>query len=746
MENIIAVRVELSGVTEESRQIQALEQDIYRLSVQKKKYDDLVKTGRAFSDKQREDYAAVAQKTRDLTEEKKKLITTETQSAKTFKASKGSMEELRAQTAQLRAEANKLDLTTKAGTQRFKELEGQIKSNTGKIRDFDRGLSGSSTLVGEYGLGIKKAFTAIGASIGAVMIAWKFFKDTVEATDVSSDKFARSMEGATNAYDYFRKALSTGDFSNFFANMEKAIKLGKDYADQLDEIGNRRRSLTIAEAEANVEIQKQQKILKAATSSDADRIAAGKEILRIEKELAVTRMSIAEQAINARITDYGALGINKEILEDNLKNFETNKEIIKIADEYNEKLKERANLELLIAQAGGKETRTGKLLQGELDVLNQKINEATPKVVQFAEMRTKYTKLNEKELDELVGLYVEYYNAQASFDENTQRAASRLVGLLKKEGDDVVKATDKRADAIKKEKEETEKLVQADKDLLKAFFGFKEEKAFKPPSLSGEIKGAGAAAPALTTGHVQQGGRETPVSFWDSVFPDIPSDAIGEGLAKASEMANQAIDNIFQYRMASNNLAMQNELKLAEGNEKRTNEIKAKYAKKNQKIAISQAIISGAQGVLRAFSDYVFPFSLIIAALTAVAVGIQIATIKKQTFARGGRITGSGNVAPDANGDNTLILAKPGEVILNNRQQAALGGARTFRSIGVPGFADGGMVGPSSVNFQPNVVMDLNQLAQVMTKSLNDKKVTLVLSELDSAQNTMDVIKQPNKF
>ncbi len=744
-ENIIAVRVELSGVTEESRDLQRLNEEIEKLTEQRKRYNEAIKSGKGDTEAARLELSKTEQSVRDLNESKKKLITTETQAAKTFKASKGSMEELRAQTAQLRAEANKLNLTTEAGKKRFSELEAQIKSNTGKIRDFDRGLSGSSTLVGEYGLGIKKAFLAIGASIGAVVAAWKFFKDTIESTDTSADAFARTIQGATNAYDYFKKSLATGDFTNFFSNMEKAIKLGQDYADQLDEIGNRRRGLNIAEAEANVFIEQQKKILADVTSTNDKRLAAADAIIAKETELMTTRKSIADQAIKARIESFGALGINEDILKANLKNFEQNKEIIKQADLYNEALAQRQTLVLEINKAGGKETSTGAFLQKELDKFNQSLSAATPEIIAFAEMRSKYTKLNEKELDELTQLYIDSFNAQASADENTQRTAARRSRLLKSEGDEVKKSSDDRANATKKEADETERLVNADRALLKAFFGFKEEQAFAPKSLSGEIKGAGSAAPALTTGHVQSGGAITEVSFWDRIFPDIPTDQVQQGLDEATGLALQSFDNISAGRIAANNKAMNEELKLAEGNEKKTNEIKAKYAKKNQKIAIGQAIIGGAQGVLRAFSDYMFPLSLIIAALTAVAVGIQIATIKKQTFAGGGRITGTGNVAPDANGDNTLILAKPGEVILNNRQQQALGGARTFRRIGVPGFAEGGMVGPSSVTV-PTVMTDLNQLAQVISNSLNDKKVTLVLSELDAAQGTLDVIKQPNKF
>jgi len=52
--------------------------------------------------------------------------------------------------------------------------------------------------------------------------------------------------------------------------------------------------------------------------------------------------------------------------------------------------------------------------------------------------------------------------------------------------------------------------------------------------------------------------------------------------------------------------------------------------------------------------------------------------------------SGDGQPIRRANGDNMLATVRTGEVILNERHQAMLGGANTFRSIGVPGFAGGG--------------------------------------------------------
>lgn len=98
----------------------------------------------------------------------------------------------------------------------------------------------------------------------------------------------------------------------------------------------------------------------------------------------------------------------------------------------------------------------------------------------------------------------------------------------------------------------------------------------------------------------------------------------------------------------------------------------------------------------------------------------NIKDINAQQFAGGGRvrkfsdgggvITGPANIQPMANGDNVLATVRTGEVILNARQQRALGGPSTFARIGVPGFANGGFTGLGNFRLGENLrpPMDIN--------------------------------------
>jgi hypothetical protein len=74
------------------------------------------------------------------------------------------------------------------------------------------------------------------------------------------------------------------------------------------------------------------------------------------------------------------------------------------------------------------------------------------------------------------------------------------------------------------------------------------------------------------------------------------------------------------------------------------------------------ATINAAEGVVRAFKDYAFPYSLIVGALVAGSAAAEIATIKNQKFAKGGMIEGQ----PHSRG-GVNIEAEGGEFVINKR-------------------------------------------------------------------------------
>lgn len=77
---------------------------------------------------------------------------------------------------------------------------------------------------------------------------------------------------------------------------------------------------------------------------------------------------------------------------------------------------------------------------------------------------------------------------------------------------------------------------------------------------------------------------------------------------------------------------------------------------KNKAVAIGEAVINTITGITRAFRDYAFPYSLVIAALTGAAGFAQVNEIRKTNYARGGRV----NLGPKlAKGGHFKVGGRP---------------------------------------------------------------------------------------
>lgn len=94
-------------------------------------------------------------------------------------------------------------------------------------------------------------------------------------------------------------------------------------------------------------------------------------------------------------------------------------------------------------------------------------------------------------------------------------------------------------------------------------------------------------------------------------------------------------------------------------------------------VALAMAIVNTATGVTRAFKDYPWPFSMVVAGIIAAAGAIQIATIAATKFHEGGLIRAHSGLAVD----EVPIIAQTGEGILSRRGMSALGGAGALNSL-----------------------------------------------------------------
>jgi hypothetical protein len=182
--------------------------------------------------------------------------------------------------------------------------------------------------------------------------------------------------------------------------------------------------------------------------------------------------------------------------------------------------------------------------------------------------------------------------------------------------------------------------------------------------------------------------------------------------------------------------------------------------------AIAEATINTYNGISQVWAaDSILPEPFATAA-KVVSTGVvlasglgavkKITSVKTSSFAEGGQIptlssgviNNGSNIIPLSNGDDTLAYVGQGEVILNKQQQAKAGGSMFFRSIGVPGFASGGMVGGNTnLGSLGGIKIDYDTLADKIGQSVGKANQQLpqpivevsTITEAQSTQNRIEV-------
>lgn len=165
--------------------------------------------------------------------------------------------------------------------------------------------------------------------------------------------------------------------------------------------------------------------------------------------------------------------------------------------------------------------------------------------------------------------------------------------------------------------------------------------------------------------------------------------------------------------------------------------------------ATAQALINTYLSASKAFASAGNPILGAILAAIAVAAGLMnVAKINAVQLATGGKVPGyasgglsgtrimEGHGSPinRPNGDNRLATVRVGEVILNENQQRALGGDRTFRNIGVPGFIGGGFTGNlNTTSATRRIEQALNE--QNIASLINKVNTVLVLQDFEAAES-----------
>jgi len=657
--------------------------------------DDLIKVNRAIKD--------LAQEEKNLLFIKNKLESQGKKNTEEWKKNETALKSNREATARNREELTKLNSQMKISEMTFsqlskraaelrgkmnnivKELEpekwnkynrelGQVNTQMGKVR---AGSSQTGGTLGKLGGALKAAGIA-GLTFGAAL---KVGEAILKSAGASADKFEEVMSSIKTTLSTVGKLLATLDFSHFFKNIKEAWQGGKQYAQTLDEIEEKTRSLQMAEADSRRYILERQQILRSQLKDDKARIQAADEIITKENELAAMRAAIQKEAYDAEIKKFL---IGKSLTKEQVENYNrtgtaaknvlkeigkgTDEELNKIVQIYDawqqadssaleNTLRTKARRDSLLAQDAKSSTEPGGADDSEAI--------KTAKAALYArltEMAKQYQDSQLSELDqELTNIkdrYAKEIDAvkKAAEDKiiNAEEAANAIAQI---EGIRDQEIAIKRADAEAKMAEESltaEKKLAEDKrkiaeDFEKDRLAFLEEfqgmsadelqkreidnltnlrdKILANDSLTNEMRLEIEEA-------FQEGKAEIDRKFKEEGLEELKKYfAAAEALTTTfsniastlqdTEMINLEADYDRKIELAGNNKT--EVARLEEEKEKKVKEIKKKYADKTFALQVMQIIASTALGIMQGYAQLGPILGSIMAVFTGILGAAQIA-------------------------------------------------------------------------------------------------------------------------
>lgn len=329
-------------------------------------------------------------------------------------------------------------LNTKRGTEQFKslqqaqkQLQTEIDKTTGKMRLQQTPLQKLTSL----GKELLPAFGWSAIAAGAVS-AFNQIKNATDTLGTQWDIFIGGLKGGMNE---FWRTIAAGDWSNFTGNMREAIRVGREYQDILDQLQDKKRALSVAEANARKTALQLEDAVRNKNLSDKERIAAAEQRIALEEELTEKRKKLTQQTFeNELMITSQQTRLSKERLMEVVADFDS--ETRAQAKAYNEQLALLQSLEnrkkMALRQGGFQGTSVGLTKDEEEKIVQLKsaINETSEAVKIYGDSLRGVGKTTDEQLDKLVSSYVALSDAEVSTLENTRRIRTQMNSLLAKEG------------------------------------------------------------------------------------------------------------------------------------------------------------------------------------------------------------------------------------------------------------------------------------------------------------------------
>lgn len=673
---------------------------------------------------------------------------------------------------ELNAEYIRLQKPTKEQTDRLKNLtdtlkaqESAVGNNVRNVGNYKEAFAGAADGIKVFGTGLGSLFKMILTNpIGVILLAFTSLFSVLQKFEPIFDFFERSLAGiqgaVTGALGNITKLL-TLDFSGFIDGVSSAASESYQLAEAIQELEDRERAFGIESAKSEAKIKNLIIQSKDRTKTEQERLGFLNEASNIEKKNFEESLAIAKESFRIAQSQLKIAEKNFQA-NDELRNkaAEAEKNLINISSssaDLQEKITNRKNL---LIQTENEERQ--KLADKNKARLEKQRADEERAIAKAAKQLEDFTKKVTEQLNAEQKARVDAFNNnkvinelnRAQFEANLkQQFADGL--LTRKQYDDALKQSqiDRNNEEIAR-LEEFNGITGAYDDQITALkianqnlvtdnkiANDEKQKQLDEDKYIYELELAEIEATTIEEQSAAQ------IAILQNKNAIILADTKKTEEQKKTEIAknNAAIVNIEEQAgkaRIANAMAVANVLQAA-------SQLIGENTEEGKVLAIASTLISTYAAAQQAYQALAFagPVASAVAASIAVLQGLkrvrEIESVPVPKFADGGLVgyangglsgtrisAGMGMPIRRSNGDNMLATIKTGEVILNQRQQAALGGSNTFKRIGVPGFANGGMVTPdAAIDSSVNIVEALRGLQLVVSAT-----------EITEVQNRLKVI------
>jgi hypothetical protein len=685
-----------------------------------------------------------------------------------IEAEEGSIKKLREENKKLTEQRNATTTKTEEGRKKIMELNSQLDKNNEAIRanvdaytkqrtGIERTITGIDQMIpgtqaatqGIWGM-VRASIAFIATPIGAILAALgvillavtSYFKGSEEG----GDKWAKVMAQVSAITKVLTDRLMmlgdalvsffSGDWSEGAEKMEEAFKgigdemarevaLAAELADILDHLEEMELRNSIAISKTSNEIKNLLIQSKDRTKTERERIALQQQAFELEKKqagetqvLQLARLNAVAQQMQMDFSQHiQARGQNEELL-DFVNRIISNEKVL-----Y-DKRKELGDLLIAYNRTQGESLNVQEKILNMQDALAQKAKERAEKEAEASEKEFQAALKRKSELEKM--------DKQAAANE------AEFVEALKQADQEIIQAEEDRA----------RRTIEIGLEEAQYKDQLREEERQKELQLIEDKKAAFQASSDFVMNLLAMQTRTSAMET-NAQLSQV----------KATENKKmQELDKRFKAGLISEQQYNTQRDAISEEAQKKEREIKKKAFESQKKNQIAATIISTLQSAVNAFQSLsvvpiVGPILGAAAAAAALVFGYKQVNSIRQTefaFAGGGKTLTGKRIRPGdgksiyrPNGDNMLATVKTGEVILNERQQAALGGEATFRAIGVPGFAGGGISFPGG-QIETRTIAIQNDSTRVLQSIVsaveNQPPKVLVLEEFESVQSARDTV------